>query len=180
MMPLKQLEEQKAEILSLLDGWSPARLAYRPAPDAWSAVEVLDHLVRAEIGITAAARRGLQQPHAIGLRDRLGFFFLDRIFRSQRRVKVPSSASAVLPDPTVTLPSVIQRWDDTRHELAELLARVTPDQMQAGVFRHPVSGWMNLPNVLSFFSVHLTHHRFQLQRLSTESEGLSSKAPSEE
>ncbi len=168
----RKIEIQKARVLGLIENWSPARVAYRPAVDAWSATEVLDHIVKVETGILAAARRGLQEPHRIGLRDRLGFLFIEFLFRSKSKVKVPSSARAVLPEPNANLEVVLQRWDATREDLAQLLTRVTPDQLRAGVFRHPVSGWMSLPQVLRFFSVHIHHHTFQLIRLSAGSNGL--------
>lgn len=87
-------------------------------------------------------------------------------------MKVPSSAAEVLPDPNVNLAAVLQRWDVARKDLAQLLTQTTPDQFGAGVFRHPVSGWMSSLQILSFFSVHIQHHGFQLIRLSTASEGL--------
>ena len=165
MITFGMLEQQKAELLESLRRWPAARTAYRPAADAWSAAEVLDHIVKVETEILAAVRRGLLQPHRIGVRDRVGFWMLDRIFRSDRRVKVPASARKVLPDPNASLAAVAERWDATRRDLARLLEQVPPGEQRAGVFRHPVSGWMTLPQVLRFFWVHVEHHGFQLRRL---------------
>jgi len=169
---LIMIERQKAETLALIESWPPARLAYRPDAGAWSANEVLDHLVKVEGEILAAAREGLQNPHRLGVRDRLGFLFIDRVFRSPRRVKVPASASQVLPDPNATLVDIRERWDNTREDLTVFLSQLTPAQLQGGVFRHPVSGWMSVPQILRFFSAHIQHHGFQLTRLRTGSEGL--------
>ena len=169
---LAQLEQQKTEALGAVEGWSPARLAYRTAPDTWSTVEIFDHLVKTETGILTATKQGLEDPHRIGVRDRAGFMLIDRVFRSQRKVKVPASASQVLPDAGVSLESIIGRWNDTRSNLQQVLAQLTPDQFQGGVFRHPVSGWMSVPQVLSFFSVHILHHSFQLTRLREASQHL--------
>lgn len=154
----------------MVRGWSTAKLAFRPAPDAWSAIEVLDHIVKVEDRITAAARIGLRAPHRIGLRDRLGFLFIDRLFRSRHRVKVPRSAADVLPDRMAKLDSICRHWVLTRSELDDLLSSLSPIQFRVGVFRHPVSGWMTVPQILRFFSVHMQHHRFQLTRLSQASE----------
>lgn len=165
MTTLSELEQQKAETLDLLHGWAPARLAYRPALGAWTAAEVIDHIAKVERGIVAAAQRGLLKPHRIGLRDRLGFLFIERIFLSPRRVKVPASAPQILPEPDVNLLTARLRWDESRNQLAQLLAQTAPEQMREGVFQHPVSGWMSVPQILRFFSVHVEHHRFQLARL---------------
>jgi len=165
MITFAELETQKFELLSLLRSWPEATLVYRPAPDAWSATEVLDHIVRVEDRITAAARIGLKSPHSMGLRDRMGFLFIERVFRSQRRVAVPGSASEVLPDPTANLETIVQHWDKARTELAGFLKDLSAEQLRLGIFRHPVSGWMTAPQILRFFSVHMHHHRFQLDRL---------------
>jgi DinB superfamily len=162
---LEALERQTAATLSVVQDWSNDQLAYRPAAGEWSAVEVLDHLERVERGITTAARRGLLAPHPIGLRDRIGVLFIDRVFQSERRVTVPSSAAQVLPDPQATKAIVDVRWAETRAALTVLLDEVCPDQLAYGVWRHPVGGWMSMPQVLRFFTVHLHHHRFQLTRL---------------
>ncbi len=162
---LRTLEQQKAETLDLLRSWPAARLDYRPAPDAWSAAEVVDHIAKVESGIIGAARRGLEKPHRLGVRDRLGFIMIERVFKTPRRVKVPATAPQVLPEPDVSLLTAQARWDATRQELAQLVAEITPGQLRGGVFLHPVSGWMSVPQILRFFSVHVEHHRFQLTRL---------------
>ena len=172
MTTFDHLEKQKSQTLALLADWSPARLAYRPTADAWSAIQVIDHIVRAESAMVAAARRGLQKPHRIGVRDRLGYLFVYSLFRSARRVKVPGSVAQVLPDANVDFASVRLRWNDAREDLARLLSQVTPDQLRAGVFRHPVIGWMSVPRILGFFAVHIHHHAFQLARIRAASEGI--------
>ncbi len=170
MVNLSELEKQKAETLDLLQGWAPARLKYRPMAGAWTAAEVIDHIAKVERGIIGAAQQGLLKPHGVGVRDRLGFLFLERVFRTPRRVKVPESAPQVLPEPDVSLSTAGPRWDESRQELAKLLAQTTQKQMRDGVFQHPVSGWMSVPQILRFFSAHVEHHRFQLARLAEESQ----------
>ena len=78
---------------------------------------------------------------------------------------------AVLPDRDVELAAALRRWDDTRRELARLLDDAGPDHLRGGVFRHPVSGWISVEQVVRFFAVHMHHHGFQLARLAAASEG---------
>lgn len=172
MKELFRLEQEKSELVAPLKNWPPARLAYCPAPTAWSTAQVLDHLVKTETEILAAARRSLDFPHQIGLRDRLGYLFIDRIFRSARKVKVPGSVAQVLPDQNPDFAAVLLRWEAVRKDLARFYTELSPKQLRGGLFRHPVSGWMDMPRILGFFSVHMVHHEFQLARLGTASEGL--------
>lgn len=172
MMDLSQLEQQKYDLLAPTKNWSSARLAYRPTPSAWSTAEVFNHLVKTEAGILTAAQEGVLRLHRIGLRDQLGYLFIERIFRSDRRVKVPDSAAQVLPDQNPDLRAVFVQWQTVREDLGHFYKQLSPKQLRAGIFRHPVSGWMDMPRILGFFSVHMVHHSFQLARLSTTSEGL--------
>ena len=160
------LERQRGALLADVGGWPAAAVAYRPTADAWTAAEVLDHLVRVERGILAAAAQGLASPQRRGVRDRLGCAFIDRLFRSDRRVRVPASVAAqVAPRPGPDLAAVRADWDAARGDLARFLAALRPGEGRGGVFRHPVAGWMGVPEVLRFFWVHAHHHGFQLARL---------------
>lgn len=167
-----QLEAQKRKLLSQIEGWSPARLRYRPSPGAWSAAEVFDHLVKTEEEILAAAKQGLTAPHRIGIRDRLGTLFIQKVFQTDRKVKVPASAPQVLPDKSASLESVLGRWQSTRSDFAEFQDRLSSDQARSGLFRHPVCGWMGVSEIRAFFFVHMVHHGFQISRLSSSSQVL--------
>ena len=167
---LSTLENQKAEILASLAAWPASQLTYRPTPTAWSAAEVVDHVVRVEREILAAALRGVVAPRRRGVRDRVGFVLLDWLFRSERRVRVPTSVPEVLPSPNADIVTARRDWDIARRDLAEFLGSLTRDQLGPGVFRHPVAGWMSVPQMLRFFWVHSHHHGFQLTRLRAAAE----------
>ena len=173
-----QLETQRLQALGLVEGWSAERLAFSSSGGQWSALQVFDHIVRSESGIQAAVRAGLQAPHSIGVRDRLGVLFIDRIFRSERQVKAPASATSIQPGTDLNLQEICDRWVMCRRELGAILSAVSPGQMSGGVFRHPVAGWMTLPQVLRFFEVHVLHHTYQLNRIALASEHLRAAQPS--
>jgi hypothetical protein len=172
------LERQKADILASVKDWLAGRLAYRPAANEWSAAEVIDHLAKVEQGILAAVRRGVQTPHSVGVADRLRSFLIYLLFRTRAKVRVPRSASEVLPDRRAELEDVVKQWDATRIDLLALLSEVDAATLHAGVFRHPVSGWMTLPQVLRFFSVHMHHHVFQLDRIAVRGERTDARGSS--
>jgi hypothetical protein len=166
------LQRRRGAVLAMVAGWPPARLHHRPAPDAWSAAEVLDHLVRVETGLLAAAREGVRAPRRVGLRDRLGLRVVLRVFRAGRRVRVPASAVVVLPDPAVDAAGIPARWADAQAALGAFLAALTPAQHRAGICRHPVAGWLSASGLLEFLDVHAEHHVPQLARLAEASRHL--------
>lgn len=170
-----KLETQRAETLASLDEWGSNRVSFRPEPGSWSAIEVLDHIVRAETGTIADVRNGFQNPHPLGAEERPGIAALDRALRSDQRFQVPRVAGTIYPDAQTTLPDVSQRWKHARVELERLLAELTPHVACCGVFCHPFAGWMTFADVLDHFSAHLYHHGFQLARLRVSSADLFSE-----
>lgn len=163
---LTKLEEQKRDLLSHIERWPPEKLSYRPTPADWSVLEMLDHIVKTEIEILSVARGGLAKPHRIGLGDKLRTAFLQRIFASDRKVKVPVNAREVLPGSDLQLQEIRDRWNDSRAELNRFVNLHNPELLSKGIFKHPVGGWMGTEQILEFFSIHLIHHRYQLDRIS--------------
>jgi len=168
----QQLEVQRTGLLAEFSQWPAARLRFRLAPHAWSVVEVLDHIVRAESGTIADIRAGLLRPHPLGSEERPGVAALDRALRSDRAFTVPAEAPEIHPDAQATLADVAPRWEKARAELAAILATLAPDATRCGVFQHPFAGWMTVAEVLEHLHAHLYHHQFQLARLRLSSEAL--------
>ncbi|WP_158794488.1 DinB family protein [Granulicella sp. L60] len=170
----RELETQRAELLAELAGWSPSRLSFCPADGAWSAVEVLDHIVRAEAGTIGDIRAGLQNPHALGSEERPRIAALDRALRSDQSFQVPPGAQAIYPNAQTTFSEVAGRWEQARTQLGSVVEALAPQDACCGVFCHPFAGWMTVADVLEHFSAHLYHHGFQLARLRVSSAGLQS------
>jgi hypothetical protein len=157
------LESERAALLAELREWPEERLKFRPAAGAWSAVEVLDHVVGSEAGTIDDVRAGLRHPHTLGDEERPGIATLDRALRSDRSFKVP--AGGIFPDAQTTLDDVAGRWAAARAELRALVEGMAPEDACGGVFEHPFAGWMTVGDVLNHFGAHLYHHQYQLARL---------------
>jgi hypothetical protein len=126
---------------------------------------MLDRIVKTEVAILSAAGGGLANPHRIGIDDKLRTTFLQKIFASDRRVKVPKSAREVLPGSALQLEEIRRRWSDSREELNSFVSRGNYELLSKGIFKHPVGGWMGMEQILEFFSIHLDHHRYQFNRI---------------
>ena len=161
----ESLEADRTRVLAQLAEWPAGCINFRPAPGAWSAPEVLDHIVRAETGIAAVMRRGLGNPHAFGEEDRSKVETLYQALRSDQFFQVPAGAATAHPDPLTTLQEVASRWQQSRTALRSFLESLTSADLDHGLFCHPFAGWMTCGEVLEHFSTHLYHHEFQLARL---------------
>jgi len=168
----EELERERAELMAELGEWPLGRLSFRPGAGMWSAVEVVDHVVRAEAGTIEDVRAGLQTPQVLGDEERPGIAALDRALRSDQCFKVPASAVMIHPDAQTTLAEVAGRWEAARAELRGVLEGLRPEDARCGVFRHPFAGWMTFGELLHHFSGHLYHHQFQLGRLRISSANL--------
>jgi uncharacterized damage-inducible protein DinB len=162
---LTKLEEQKEHLLARIELWSPEMLSHRSAPTDWSVLEMLDHIVKTETAILSAARAGLANPRRIGIDDKLRTAFLQTVFASDRKVKIPESARQVLPGSALQLEDIRKRWNNSRQELNSFVSQGNSELLEKGIFRHPVGGWMGMQQILEFFSVHLIHHGYQLDRI---------------
>jgi hypothetical protein len=159
------IETQRRETLARLAEWAPQRVAFRPSRDSWCAIEVLDHIVRAESGTITDVKDGLKHPHPLGPEERPGIALLDRALRSDERFRIPAGSGTILPDTNTTMPEVLGRWEQARKELRQMLSELAPEDARGGVFKHPFAGWMTVAEVLNHFHAHLYHHTYQLARL---------------
>jgi uncharacterized damage-inducible protein DinB len=160
----ERIEAERHALMAKLADWPADCLRYRPAPAAWSAPEVLDHLVRAEAGTIADVAAGLKAPHPLGDEQRPGIAALREALRCDARYQVPADATMIHPDTQSNVDEVTSRWEQARQRLRSLLENLTPQDTRVGVFHHPFAGWMTVHEVVEHFSDHLYHHQFQLAR----------------
>ena len=165
----EKLEQQKRTMLLDAAKLTSVRQHYRPTANAWSTLDVLDHLMKVEAGFLHAVREHLCEAVRVRFSDRIGGLLVNAVMLSPLRVKVPAKAAIVLPEASPDLPRINAGWACAREEMAGLLASLEPDQLTIGLFQHPVAGWMTIQTGLVFLSAHLRHHRYQLRRLRSAS-----------
>jgi len=112
------LESRKEQMLARVERWSPDQLTYAPSSDSWSALQVIDHLIRSEKSIRQSAERGLagdRRNMTYGERLRAEVFFF--AFRFPVRVLIPMLGSAVRPVEPESLARIRDSWAEERHLL---------------------------------------------------------------
>jgi len=161
---LDRMHGQRSALLDELARLPSEQLAFRPAPESWSTLEVLEHLVRVE---EVVVLRASQQPPSRSLRQGLraaGSMVLVRLaLGAGIRIKVPSKA--VLPQGNATLPELRERWDRVRNKLEAVLADHSRRDLRRPMMRHPLCGWLTPIQTLTFLEQHVTHHTRQLGRI---------------
>jgi hypothetical protein len=159
------LAQQRAEFLRRLAGWSEERLKFRPKPSMWSALDVADHLVRVERTAVSMVLSNLPDGQPVRWTSRIRGAVANAAMKSRIRVPVPRGVETVIPEGAVSLGAITADWDRTRAEMEQMVAELSQHQLQRGLLRHPVAGWMTILQGLTFLSAHLQHHGYQLDRL---------------
>ncbi len=157
---------RRDNLLAELARWSPEELRARPAAGKWSALEVVDHLVRTDrevLRMTEAARGSRQ---VVRVKDRVRAWMVMGVMWLPTRVAMPKPVeSAVKPQLTGELPALREQWVQVDLALRDFIAGLSDAERRAGIARHPVSGWLDAATGVRFLESHLAHHGYQIRRI---------------
>jgi hypothetical protein len=160
------LQTQKDSFLNDLTSWNPAQLGFGCKPGSWSALQVLDHVVRTERGILAEMQQNVRRCDRMPFADRVKGDLLILLMRSPARVRVPGLvAPVILPGYEPDLSELTAAWNDTQTQLGQWIGELHENETAYAGFRHPVSGWMSVLQAVMFLAAHVRHHRYQLGRI---------------
>ncbi len=150
----------------MVDGWTPEQLTYAPTKESWCALQIFDHLIKTETAIRESCEKRLGEPVTYPpIGDRLRGKGVIALFHFPVRVAVPKTVSLVQPACPASFQAVADAWAEERGRWQKLLGGLSPQTLGVVAMRHPVAGAMSFRDALKFLSVHLLHHRYQLNRL---------------
>lgn len=172
---IRRLEQQKAARVRQLEAWPPEWLVHKSTPSDWSALEVLDHLRKTELAVLHSCEKNLKsREHPVTPAERVKTAVLLSMMRLPIKLRVPEPVSFVLPHVVISLKAEFTLWSAQRLLLKAFLETLPTIDGAVGAIHHPAAGWMNLRATLSFLSVHIRHHEYQLQRIKRACEGSGS------
>jgi len=165
-----RLEGTRRQVLGHLEGHDRGALNRPRADGGWSALQVLHHVIAAELGtlryVSRKMQGGTSLPRA-GLASRLRLLGLQAAMVSPLRFKAPAVVAEVPEeiDPEEIDPEELRaRWNEVRTGWKTLLEAFPEEILDRLVFRHALVGLMGLPDTLAFMQSHLEHHRRQVGR----------------
>jgi hypothetical protein len=164
------LETRKKEMLTYLSEWSDEEMKFRPAAGAWSADQVVDHLVKVETSAFESLQANITAGRIVSLENRARAWMVITVMNLPIRVKVPPGADVVLPSIVHSRSEVIEQWTQMKIQWEGFWGTLDERRLSSGVFHHPVSGWMTVPTALAFLSAHIRHHGYQLRRIKRTAE----------
>lgn len=159
-------EKHRNELIKSLQSYSEETLNRLPAPEKWSPIQVMHHLILSEtntinylrkkmMGVASARKAGFSAKIRIWLTKLwLATSFLKR--------KAPP-AIANVPD-AATFTDTVTLWNNTRSQLKAILDELPQGAAERELFRHPVAGMFNLYQMIEFLDAHFRHHEVQIQK----------------
>jgi len=162
---LRLLGDERARLLERYDRVPSGMREVPPAPERWSAAEVLEHLALTDATVVrvlrlAAARRGSDsdQAPAHGLSDRQAHVVRDRT----RRLEAPAR---VCPPAGISAQAALDHLREERVGLLSALSKLPAGVLDTAHLPHPAFGDISLRGWIEFLGHHDARHAAQLDAI---------------
>ncbi|NUO00508.1 MAG: DinB family protein [Saprospiraceae bacterium] len=165
---LNVLDAALEKLEQSLKGYTAEQLNRKPAPNEWSAMQVVNHVLLSESGSLGYLRKKLSNPGAIK-KAGFGSAFRTWLLNLTQKVtlvkfKAPSYINEDHLPPVSEPEAVFKQWHALRREIRTFM-EAQPDEVFAKeAFRHPRAGRITLLQMLLFFEAHFNRHVRQIKR----------------
>jgi hypothetical protein len=157
-----QLEGQRRNFLEQIATFSEAEQRFKPNPESWCALEVIEHIVTVESNLSEHFLSGATL-EPVSLPSQIKGWVLVAAVHTPFKVKTPSPNA--IPRQIPNFAEVTNRWQEQRHRIKTYLEPLPPHALSRAAINHPLVKPMTLAQALAFFRGHLKHHQFQLERI---------------
>lgn len=157
-MFLVELVASNQAIAELLDGVTDEKANFKPAPDKWSILEVIEHLNITDKSSYIAMLRTAEPPTAAELEEKERKF----IEMSNMQLIAPTAATPV--GKFTTQAEALKVFYGTRKRIEDF-AMESDLQLLATGFEHPRLGFLTRSQWLRFLAWHARHHAKQIGRI---------------
>ncbi len=165
---LAALDDRRAEFLAALASLTPDHLGRSPGSEAWSPLQIGDHLLKVESGLAYVMGRQIEKGDArrdVGQPSERSVEGLIRAMRTPAQFKVPDGVPSIVPsDDALDLATLREDWLRTGERWHELAETFPPDLAAAGLVTHAVAGALTFEQTLRFLESHIEHHLHHLGR----------------
>jgi uncharacterized damage-inducible protein DinB len=162
-----KLEAQRNRVLAEVGKLKPEQQLFRPTPDAWSMLEVFDHLITAETnGLRYMEKKmlGIESVQKTTFGSRWRSLLLNIALKLPLKFKAPPAAAIKRKD-YYDFKETAAQWDALRNEWREFLDHFDKPTSEKLIFKHPVVGKLNISQTIDFIYEHVAHHEKQIARL---------------
>ncbi|QHT66104.1 DinB family protein [Rhodocytophaga rosea] len=161
----QQLEDSRNRLISIIQSYPQSVSPVKPSPEEWSMAQVAIHLAITEIQILGYVQRKLLKGELqdSNLRSWLRYMVVLVALRYRKKIKAPKQVA--LPPEGVTLAEAIAKWEEVRGEWEKFLTLLPAGTIHKNIFKHPLTGFLNILQTLGFMNEHVCHHIHQIHRI---------------
>ncbi|MTI22336.1 DinB family protein [Fulvivirga sp. RKSG066] len=160
-----QLQQSKRTLLKELSTLSENELNHSEHSKDWSIAQVCYHLYMIEefsLNYMKKKTTDIKQLKRSGLKESLKSKLLSFTLALPLKYKAPKMVSEGIPE-VVDWASLLQEWESVRQELYDYITSLPDEAFHLNLFRHPVTGLINIQQTLTFYQSHFDHHLPQIR-----------------
>lgn len=165
----KKLNKAKAAFAKKIDGASAKQLSFKPTPEHWNTLEVIEHLLIVEEGILSFFKRypPLQSTRIPTFSQKVKSWMINYVYKLPA-IKVKAPVKSIEPKGGLSFAYLEEAWKNAHSALEDIANEQPKDRLKYSVFKHPVSGGMTMQQTIKFIGSHIDNHRHQVDRIQKE------------
>lgn len=159
------LENERKEVLQMLEGVADEQFNKNPSAEKWSAAQVLSHIYMAESQTLASIQWRLANKKSFPRVKWLAYiviYYVVFTFKIKLKRKAPEFVAKV-PEYTAK-EALLNLWEQNRKDWKTFLGEFPDRLTHRIVFKHPVMGYLSLPLTMVFMINHLQLHKEQIKK----------------
>jgi len=160
-----QLQRTAGLVRGSIEGLSPAQLSFKPAPNAWSINDVMEHIALAEQGLYFVVNQALQAPPNPAKRDSITVTANDVVKRLTNRNFKAQSPEMI--KPSGKFPDARQAeaaFEKSRATTIGFLAQNNRN-FKERYWYHPATGTIDLYLTIVLIAAHSERHFLQIEEV---------------
>ena len=161
-----KIETRHQEIFDLIDELTPEQLLFKPEPNRWSILQVLQHVILGAQGLRRSEGELRDNPLREILKPGEMVKVVMDVLINDVPVDVPDPSME--PDGELTVEELRVIWEKDRRGVAALLETVTAENHEQVMFSHAAAGPLTTLQMLEVAEAHIETHRRQIDRIRAE------------
>jgi len=168
----EHLTRKRKTLLEKIDSLSTGELNFKAGRDKWSVVEVVEHLVIVEDDLLHQLSRNMVNSTLDDkLRSIEKYKTVIKVMERDIPVDVPDPRAE--PQGRVALDKLLDRWENIRIKLHQLIGGMNPENKDRLVYSHPFAGPLDIFETLHFFEAHFDSHLRHIDRILAQAKGVA-------
>ena len=158
-------ENKRIQLMTDLSKHNHIVLNKKPTTEAWSTLQVMQHLMAAELASLTYMKKklsyGVNIPKA-GFKSKMRRLALTIVFVLPFKYKAPTQLET-FPE-SADFENLKTEWASQRLDLQDFIEKLPDNVIESEIWRHQIFGKMNISQMIDFFETHFDRHKKQIEK----------------